>query len=125
MATRTIDTVGIDSFVTVRDTDEQFAVVHDEHNVVVSEGIIGPPGAPGAKGDQGIQGIPGVSGASYVHDQAVASETWTIDHNLGRFPALVAVDSAGDEIEGMKRYESLNRIVFTVSAPCSGKAYIN
>lgn len=122
MGTRTIDSVGIDSFVTVRDTEEQFAVVQDEHNVVISDGAIGPPGA---KGDKGDQGIPGMSGVSYIHEQAIADVAWIILHNLGRFPSVTVIDSAGDEVEGTVRYDSANQITLIFSAPFGGKAFLN
>lgn len=127
MAT-TIYDASLASVVVVRDTEEQFAVVTEERQVVISEGTMGPPGGRGEKGDKGdrgLDGAPGVSGASYVHDQAVASDVWVVDHGLGRFPAIVTVDSAGDEVEGSVRYDSANRITVTFSAPFGGKAYIN
>ena len=125
MGARTIDTVGIASFVTVRDTEEQFAVVRDEHNVVIAEGQVGPPGAKGDKGDKGDQGTPGLSGVSYVHDQSIADSVWVVVHNLGRFPSVMVIDSAGDEVEGSVRYDSANQITVTFSAPFGGKAFLN
>lgn len=105
-----VDNVSIESVVTV---------VMEEKQVVVSDGVIGPPGA------QGVQGAPGLSGASYVHDQGVAVDTWVITHNLGRFPSVVTVDSSGDEVEGAIRYDSVNQITITFSAAFGGKAYLN
>jgi hypothetical protein len=66
-----------------------------------------------------------VNDKNYVHDQQVASSTWIINHNLGKFASVGIVDTAGDEVEGEVRHNSNNQITITFSAPVSGKAYIN
>lgn len=62
---------------------------------------------------------------NYVHDQQVASDTWIVNHNLGKFASVGIVDTAGDEVEGQVRHNSINQVTITFSAPISGKAYIN
>lgn len=66
-----------------------------------------------------------VQDKNYVHDQQVASASWVINHNLGKFASVGIVDTAGDEVEGEVRHNSNNQITITFSAPVSGKAYIN
>jgi hypothetical protein len=88
-------------------------------------GLKGDQGDKGDKGDTGDQGIPGVSGASYVHNQAIASTTWIVNHNLGRYPSVTVIDSAGDEVEGDIKYNNSNQITLTFSAPFGGQAFIN
>lgn len=61
----------------------------------------------------------------YLHDQQVASATWTITHNLGKFASINIVDTANEEVIGDVAYNSINQITVTFSAPVSGKAYIN
>lgn len=61
----------------------------------------------------------------YLHDQQVASSTWTITHNLGKFASINIVDTANEEVVGDVAYNSINQITVTFSAPVSGKAYIN
>jgi hypothetical protein len=61
----------------------------------------------------------------YVHDQQVASATWVVNHNLGKFASVSIVDTANDEIIGEVRYNSLNQITITFASLVSGKAYIN
>lgn len=61
----------------------------------------------------------------YLHDQQVASTTWTITHNLGKFASINIVDTANEEVIGDVAYNSINQITVTFSAPVSGKAYIN
>ena len=62
---------------------------------------------------------------SYAHDQSAASASWSITHNLGKYPSVTVTDSAGDEVEGEVRYNGVNSVTVTFSAPFSGKAYLN
>lgn len=93
--------------------------------VITSEGRQGPPGIKGDQGDQGEQGIPGVAGASYRHPQVVPSAEWVVNHMLGRFPAVVVVDSAGESVEGEVYYDSPNVVRLIFCAPFGGEAYLN
>lgn len=77
------------------------------------QGLTGPPGPPGA------------GGVSYMHDQVVASATWTIAHNLAQFPSVTTVDTAGTVIHGGVVYNNNNQITVTFSTPLSGKAYLS
>jgi hypothetical protein len=62
---------------------------------------------------------------NYVHDQQTASATWVINHNLGKFASIHIVDTAGDEIVGEVKYNSINQMTVTFTSLVSGKAYIN
>jgi hypothetical protein len=61
----------------------------------------------------------------YVHDQQVASTSWTVTHNMNKYPSVNIVDTANDEVTGDVRYNSLNQITITFTAAFSGKAYLN
>lgn len=61
----------------------------------------------------------------YVHEQQVASTTWTVNHNMDKYPSVNIVDSANDEVAGEVKYNSLNQITITFTAAFSGKAYLN
>ena len=65
------------------------------------------------------------SGLSHAHNQAAASSAWVITHNLNKYPSVTITDSANDEVEGEVRYNGLNSLTVTFSAPFSGKAYLN
>lgn len=84
----------------------------------------GPKGPQGDTGPQGPQGDSGTD-AFYLHNQMVASSTWTITHNLNKYPSVTIVTSAGDEVEGNVSYTSINSVQLTFSAPFGGKAYLN
>ena len=98
---------------------------------LLSEGIQGPPGVKGDKGDkgdngdQGARGLAGAAGETYVHDQTVPLDVWVIDHPLSKFPSVTCMDSAGDEIDGILSYDSLDRVTVTFGAATGGKAYLN
>ena len=71
-----------------------------------------------------LRGDPSGAHTTEFH-QAAPSATWTIGHNLRRYPSVTLVDSAGDEFTGDKRYVDENTIVVTLTAPVSGTAYLN
>ena len=62
---------------------------------------------------------------SYAHTQSVSSATWTITHNLNKYPSVTIVDSAGTVVEGDIAYSNTNAVVVTFSSTFSGKAYFN
>ena len=62
----------------------------------------------------------------YLHKQTTLSDTWSIQHNLGRFPVTVlCIDSNGDEILGQKDLAASNNnlMVIKFSEPLIGTAY--
>jgi hypothetical protein len=61
----------------------------------------------------------------YLHDQQVASTTWTVTHNMNKYPSINIVDSSNDIIMGDVKYNSLNQLTITFTANISGKAYLN
>ena len=62
---------------------------------------------------------------TYVHDQISSSQTWTINHNLGKYPSVMIINSAGTVAMGDITYVNENQIIVTFSATFSGKAYCN
>jgi hypothetical protein len=62
---------------------------------------------------------------NFVFTQSSASDTWTINHTLNKFPAVEVVDSANDIVIGNVTYNSTNQITITFTAAFSGKAYLN
>lgn len=83
--------------------------------VVVEFG--GPQGAPGSGGEGGD--------LHFVFTQGAPASTWTVTHNLNKFPSVLVQDSANSEIEGDIEYVSLNQLIVKFSAAFSGKAYLN
>lgn len=60
----------------------------------------------------------------YVHTQAAASSTWTINHNLNAYPAVMVVDTASTVVIGEVSYLSTSQVQVSFSAPFSGFAYL-
>lgn len=62
---------------------------------------------------------------TFVYQQGVASDTWTIPHNLGKYPSVTVVDSTGRVVVGGTQYLDSNTVVLTFSGAFSGVAYLN
>ena len=62
---------------------------------------------------------------TFTYEQGVASDTWTIEHNLGRKPTVVVVDSADNVFYPAVQYIDLNTLVVTMNGATTGKAYLN
>lgn len=94
----------------------------------MSEVIIVQPIIPNvtitAPGPQGPAGAFSPSDIAYTHTQAIASSTWTINHNLGFNPTAVVLDSAGTNCEGSFSYPTVNQMVITFNSAFTGIAYI-
>lgn len=66
-----------------------------------------------------------ISDKFFEFNQATASNTWNISHNLNKFPSVSISDSGGSEVQGLISYVDNNNLTINFSAPFSGKAYLN
>lgn len=83
-------------------------------------------GTPGIQGKPGVEGEAGAGGdLSFTHPQSVASQSWSIEHNLGKHPSVTVVDSAGRVGYGTVQHIDANHLVVSFSAPFAGTAYLN
>ena len=62
---------------------------------------------------------------NFVFNQAVASATWTVQHNLNKFPSVTSVNINNIEMYGEVEFIDLNNLTINFSAAFSGKAFIN
>ena len=62
---------------------------------------------------------------NYTHEQGIASDVWTINHNLNKNPSVMVVDSAGNVVEGAEKYIDENTIEIYFNGAFKGKAYLN
>lgn len=62
---------------------------------------------------------------TFVYEQMSASSVWTIEHNLGKYPSVDVVDSAGTVVVGEVEYIDSNNIQITFVGAFSGTAYLN
>jgi len=62
---------------------------------------------------------------NFLFYQSIPSKIWTIDHPLKKKPSVTVLDSAGTEVKGHVKYNSINQVVLTFSAAFSGEATLN
>lgn len=67
----------------------------------------------------------GVADANYIHYQIAASSQWNINHNLGKHPAIVVIDTAHSVVYCNIEYIDLNNAVLTFNYEFSGTAICN
>ena len=61
----------------------------------------------------------------YKHEQGEISDTWEINHNLGRYPVVTVVDSSGREVIVDVQYVDKNTCVVLTKGEFKGTAYLN
>ena len=71
-----------------------------------------------------------LKGGTFTHTQSSTSDTWTITHNLAKFPSVTVVDSAETVVIGTIVYNSKNQLTITFfeggsALAFQGKAYLN
>lgn len=69
--------------------------------------------------------LAGSTDKTYVHIQNTASATWTIQHDLGKFPSVTSVNINNIAMYGEVTYIDSNNLTINFSAGFSGKAYMN
>lgn len=62
---------------------------------------------------------------NYVFNQASATATWNINHNLNKYPSIHVVDSAQTVVVGDVKYIDLNNITVTFASGFAGQAFLN
>lgn len=61
----------------------------------------------------------------FVFTQSTAASSWTIVHNLNKFPSVTIEDTGGNDIEGEIVYDNSNQITLNFSSAFAGTAYLN
>lgn len=62
---------------------------------------------------------------NFVFEQAVASDTWVIVHNLGKKPSVILTDSAGTTFEADVEHDSDDQCTIHINGATTGTAYLN
>ena len=62
---------------------------------------------------------------NHVHTQGSPSATWTVAHNLGKWPAVDVVDTGNSVVIPSATYIDINTVQLTFGSPTSGKAFVN
>ena len=63
--------------------------------------------------------------ATFVHNQGGAATTWSVTHNLNRYPSVTVIISVGEVVIGNVEYNSSNQLTIYLAGANSGKAYLN
>jgi hypothetical protein len=62
---------------------------------------------------------------NYYHSQGTPQEEWVIEHNLGKYPAVTVINSAGEQIYCDVKFDSINQVTLKFGSPLSGSAFMN
>lgn len=62
---------------------------------------------------------------NFVYTQSVASATWNITHNLGKYPSVSVTDSGLSTVYGEVDYIDTNSLTITFKSAFGGKAFLN
>ena len=67
----------------------------------------------------------GGSDLTYLFDQTPAATLWTINHDMGKYPAVQIFDASGDEVHGFVNYVDVDNLTITFNIAFAGKATLN
>jgi hypothetical protein len=73
---------------------------------------------------KGLKSV-GKSDANYVHNQTTASNVWTVNHGLNKFPSVTTIDSSERVVFGEIEFVDENNVVLTFKGSFKGKAFFN
>lgn len=62
---------------------------------------------------------------AYTHHQTSASREWLVCHNLGKYPSVTVVDSAGSVVVGDIAYLNTEELIIRFTSEFSGRAFLN
>jgi hypothetical protein len=90
---------------------------------------VGIPGRPGDTGPPGPPGPPGEPGLGvdlhHLHTQGTPAAVWTVQHDLGKWPAVTVTDTAGSELIANVHHIDQDNLTITFAAATSGRAFMN
>lgn len=66
-----------------------------------------------------------VSDKTFVFEQGIASDTWIINHNLGKYPSVEVADSTGNRFFPAVQWINENKCIVTMNGAIKGKAFLN
>ena len=62
---------------------------------------------------------------TFIFTQGAVTLVWTIQHNLNKYPSVMAVDIQNRQYFGAVEYQDLNNLTITWGTPFKGFAYLN
>lgn len=82
-------------------------------------------GTTGPRGDIGPIGPIGPAVTTFIYTPPEPLTTWTVTHNMDRFPSVTVVDGAGEVVHAVVDYISSNTLSIYFVYPSTGYAYLN
>ena len=67
----------------------------------------------------------GAQDKDFTHHQNTSSATWTIAHNLNKFPSVMITTDSGQQVIGDVSHTDKNNLTITFAGAVSGYAYLN
>lgn len=62
---------------------------------------------------------------SFVYSQSTATSTWTVNHNLNKYPGIHITDINNNEVIADVQFTTVNQVVISFSEPFSGNAFFS
>ena len=72
-----------------------------------------------------VSGGGGGGDLHFVYTQLSPSTSWSVAHNLGKFPSVEVIDSGSSVIIPDVSYIDANNVAISFASATSGKAYLN
>lgn len=110
------------TIVTVGETVD--VVTTTETDTVITIAESGPQGPQGTQGPQGPTGASGSGDKSFEMD-FTAQSFITVNHNLGKYPAVTVIDSSGNICIGNVDNLSKNTLTISFSSAFTGSVICN
>lgn len=141
-----INLVSKDSRIIIKQSNSNIRLTQLKYNIRFKSS--GPRGLQGEKGDPGV-GLPagGSTGDiivkqsdadydfTYVSPNNLADKNYVqsfttttsvmVNHNLNKYPSVSVLDSAGDEVIGVVKYDTLDTLTLIFTDPFSGTVTCN
>lgn len=71
------------------------------------------------------EGTVTINSTSFIFEQAIASDTWVINHNLNKRPSITLTDSSGRVFEADREYVNENQVIIHLQSATTGVACLN
>lgn len=75
--------------------------------------------------DPDSESVVGLGDKHFTHTQVSASSSWTVTHNLDKFPSVTVIDSGNNKVIGDIHYIDQDTLTISFTAAFSGVAYLN
>jgi len=101
---------------------EQFTATHDLNPTELAVWLTHPEDLDRHLSEADRAKLDAVAANAYLHTQAVAATTWTVNHNLGHRPSVELLNTAGHEIDADVVHVSDNQCTVHLTLALAGSA---